>query len=81
MAINENAEKLMQEMSKVFNIDESELSADKRLKEDLVASSSQKFMILALLEDITGEEITYAKVNKCKTIGALFDYLAELESN
>ena len=73
------AETLMREMTKVFNLDEKELSADKRFKEDLVASSSQKFMLLAALEELTGQNIIYAQVNRCKTIGDILDLLGELE--
>ena len=79
MANSANVDKLIQEMSKVFNVDESELSAEKRFKEDLVASSSQKFMLVALIEELTGMAVTYAQVNRRKTIGALLDYLAELD--
>jgi len=73
------AERLMLEMSKVFNLHESELGAEKRIKEDLVASSSQKFMLLAALEELTGKDIIYAQVNRCKTVGDILDLLGELE--
>ena len=79
MADSGKMKSLMLEMSKIFDKEENELSADIRFKEDLVASSSQKFMLLAVLEELTGKDVIYAQVNRCKTVGDMLSLLGELE--
>jgi len=71
-------EKLLQEIAKLIDKDVGELSVDKRFNEELGADSSHKFMIVAVIEELTGKRTTYQKFNKCKTIGEALVFMSSL---
>lgn len=75
---DELTDKAMAEMEKVFERDASQLPRETRFKEDLVASSMDKFTLVAVVEDLTGQSVTYGQMNKRKTVGEYLDWLHEL---
>ena len=57
------------------------VAAESRLVEDLKLTSSGYYMILAEMEELGAEDVTYSMLNKCKTMAdaavLLVDHLDE----
>lgn len=66
------------ELAKIFDKDPGEFTPATRFKEDLQATSMQKFTLVAVVEELTGTSTTYGQLNRRKTVGDLLDYIAEL---
>lgn len=74
---NAIAEEVVDEIANTLDIDKSKLALDKTLKEDLNITSAQKMVITGIMEDMTGKTVTYGKMNKCKTIGDIVDFVVK----
>ncbi|MEA5051880.1 MAG: hypothetical protein VB093_00350 [Propionicimonas sp.] len=70
--------KVLAELAKIFDRDVTEFTPELRFKEDLVTSSMQKLMIVAVIEELTGQQVTYGQMHRRKTVGELLDWIGEL---
>lgn len=60
-------------IARVFRVDQSTLSEDTRLRDDLGATSQALFTVSALMEKLSGKAVSYADVNGCDTLGEVLD--------
>ncbi|MGM9606878.1 MAG: acyl carrier protein [Oscillospiraceae bacterium] len=67
----EQKEKLVNALAGIFEKDPAQLRDDTNFQEDLGATSSHYFMMIAEIQDSFGIKLTYSKIKKCKTIGDL----------
>ena len=65
-------------VSLMFGLTVEQMNRDVRFKEDLNATSLQYMGMISVITDLTGQEISYAKMRKYKTMGDAIDLLESL---
>ena len=62
-------EEFLKEAKKIFAMrDDREVTFTSNLRTDLNTTSMQYFALSSIVEDLTGEELTYAQLKSCETI-------------
>ena len=78
MADEATVSKFLNEVSLLFDLSVEQMNRDVRLKEDLNATSLQYMGMISVIAELTGHEISYAKMRKSKTMGDVLDLLESL---
>ena len=78
MADEATVSKFLNEVSLLFDLTVEQMNRDVRFKEDLNATSLQYMGMISVITELTGHEISYAKMRKYKTMGDVIDLLESL---
>ena len=70
-------EKINEALAEEFEIEVSDITPDADIKQTLELDSLSLVDMVALVESVSGVKIKGSEVSSIKTIGALYDYLAE----
>ena len=70
--------KFIREVCLLFELTEEEMNRDMRFKEDLNATSLQYMGMISVMTELTGQDISYAKMRKYKTMGEAIDLFESL---
>jgi len=72
---NQIMESFWKELYSVFEKEAGQISNETIMRDDLNATSSHYFALIASIEELTGESVPYSKIKACKTIDDLLEFL------
>ena len=78
MADEATVSKFLNEVSLLFDQTVERTNKDMCFKEDLNATSLQYMGMISVIAELTGHEISYAKMRKYKTVGDAIELLESL---